>query len=207
MQNRQRMWFFCALCFLLVSLSFGVWGLSQFLFVQHSPDNRTREYSTSSTQVVSSSVLDMSNAHLIIPSIQLDAPVEQVGLTATGAMDVPTKDQWGGVGWYNKGSLPGTVGSAVIDGHLDKPGGLPAVFWNLRNLHLGDLVTVQDKEGHTKRFRVTKMANYAPDQAPLDEIFSNKDGSFLNLITCAGRWVPSQHQTTLRLVVYTTLVE
>jgi hypothetical protein len=25
------------------------------------------------------------------------------------------------------------------------------------------------------------------------------------LITCAGDWIPSQHQTTLRLVVYTSL--
>jgi hypothetical protein len=25
------------------------------------------------------------------------------------------------------------------------------------------------------------------------------------LITCAGDWIPSQHQTSLRLVVYTTL--
>ena len=39
--------------------------------------------------------------------------------------------------------------------------------------------------------------------APLQDIFGNRGGTYLNLITCAGDWIPSQHQTTLRLVVYT----
>ena len=37
------------------------------------------------------------------------------------------------------------------------------------------------------------------------DIFGNLGGRYLNLITCAGDWIPSQHQTTLRLVVYTSL--
>ena len=63
-----------------------------------------------------------------------------------------------------------------------------------------------DTAGGTVRFRVTRIALYTPRQAPIQKIFGDESGSYLNLITCAGDWIASQHQTTLRLVVYTTLV-
>ena len=50
-----------------------------------------------------------------------------------------------------------------------------------------------------------QVAFYSPQDAPIQEIFGNEAGTYLNLITCAGDWIASQHQTTLRLVVYTTL--
>jgi hypothetical protein len=64
---------------------------------------------------------------------------------------------------------------------------------------------VIDANGKTLRFRVTGIAFYSPQDAPVQEIFGNKTSAYLNLITCAGDWIPSQHQTTLRLVVYTSL--
>jgi sortase (surface protein transpeptidase) len=109
------------------------------------------------------------------------------------------------VGWYNAGTIPGERGSAVIDGHLDRPGGYPAVFWNLRYVQVGDAVIVVNRRGKTLHFHVTRILFYPPQDAPVQDIFGNTAGTFLNLITCAGDWIPSQHQTTLRLVVYTTL--
>jgi LPXTG-site transpeptidase (sortase) family protein len=143
---------------------------------------------------------------LIIPAISVNAPIESVGVVTGGYLGVPTQNQWDGVGWYQAGPYPGDRGSAVIDGHLDRPGGLPAVFWNLRNLRVGDMVMVVDSTGKTLRFRVTDMESYSPQNAPTSKIFDDTSGSYLNLITCAGTWIPSQHQTTLRLVVYTVLV-
>jgi len=64
---------------------------------------------------------------------------------------------------------------------------------------------VIEAQGKTLRFRVTAIVYYTPQNAPLQQIFANQSGRYLNLITCAGDWIPSQHQTTLRLVVYTTL--
>lgn len=93
----------------------------------------------------------------------------------------------------------------MIDGHLDRPGGFPAVFWKLREMHIGDEVMVVDTHGNTLRFRATHIAFYSPEDAPLLEIFGSTGGTFLNLITCAGDWIPSQHQTSLRLVVFTSL--
>lgn len=142
---------------------------------------------------------------LIIPAIGVNADIENVGIAGNGDLATPTKNPWDGVGWYTNGPRPGETGSAVIDGHLDRPGGTPAVFWNLRALQAGDEVIVRDTQGKTTRFRVTRVAAYSPQQAPVQEIFGATDGKHLNLITCAGTWVPSQHQTTLRLVVYTIM--
>jgi hypothetical protein len=65
---------------------------------------------------------------------------------------------------------------------------------------------IMDTADGTVRFRVTRIALYNPRQAPAHQIFGDESGSYLNLITCAGDWIASQHQTALRLVVYTTLV-
>ncbi len=144
---------------------------------------------------------------LIIPSIGVDTAVEMVGVLHDGNLAAPSLNPWDDVGWYAAGPRPGEVGSAVIDGHLDRPGGSPAVFWNLRDIHVGDSVMITDTVGGTVRFRVTRIALYHPLQAPVHEIFGDKRGSYLNLVTCAGDWIASQHQTAFRLVVYTTLVQ
>jgi hypothetical protein len=142
---------------------------------------------------------------LIIPAIGVNAFIESVGTQSNGDLATPTHNPWEDAGWYNLGPHPGERGSAVIDGHLDRPGGYPAVFWRLRDLHVGDEALVMNMAGKTLHFRVTRTALYSPQEAPLQDIFGNWGGIYLNLLTCAGDWIPSEHQTTLRLVVYTSL--
>jgi LPXTG-site transpeptidase (sortase) family protein len=146
-----------------------------------------------------------SPIRLLIPSISVNAFVEPVDILPSGDLATPTMSPWDDVGWYESGPVPGERGSTVIDGHLDRPGGYPAVFWHLRDVHVGDTVMVIDAQRKILHFRVTYVALYPPQDAPLQEIFGNNGGNYLNLITCAGDWIPSQHQTTLRLVVYTSL--
>ena len=143
---------------------------------------------------------------LVIPAIGINAFVESVGTQANADLATPTQNPWEDVGWYDLGPHPGERGSAVIDGHLDRPGGYPAVFWRLRDIHVGNDVLVTNIAGKTLHFRVTRIALYTPQEAPIQDIFGNWGGIYLNLITCAGDWIPSEHQTTLRLVVYTSLV-
>ncbi len=143
---------------------------------------------------------------LVIPSIGVNAPVETVGILNNGDLATPTHSPWTDVGWFVSGTQPGGQGSAVIDGHLDRPGGYPAVFWKLRDMQVGERVMVVSASGKTLNFEVTRVAFYAPQAAPIQAIFGNSGGAYLNLITCAGDWIPSQHQTTLRQVVYTTLI-
>ncbi|HTD18604.1 MAG TPA: sortase, partial [Ktedonobacteraceae bacterium] len=142
---------------------------------------------------------------LLIPAIGVNAPIESVGVRPDGTMETPAQRPWNDVGWYNSGPRPGERGSAVIAGHLDRPGGNPAVFWRLRDLRVGDSVLVVDASGKALRFHVTRIIFFQPQDAPVQDIFGNTAGSFLNLTTCAGDWIPTQHQTALRLVVYTSL--
>jgi sortase (surface protein transpeptidase) len=142
---------------------------------------------------------------LIIPSVGIDAYVEQVGIQPNSDMATPMLNPWEDVGWYDGGPHPSDRGSAVIDGHLDRPGGYPAVFWRLRQIQVGNEVLVKNRGGKTLHFHVTRIALYAPQEAPIQDIFGNVGGTYLNLITCAGDWIPSQHQTNQRLVVYTVL--
>jgi sortase (surface protein transpeptidase) len=124
--------------------------------------------------------------HLSIPGIGVNSRIEDVGIASTGDMQTPTHSLWDDTGWYATGVRPGKTGSAVIDGHLDRPGGYPAVFWNLRQLHAGDSIIVTSDKGQTFRFRVTRVAAYASNAAPVQEIFGYSSGIHLNLITCAG---------------------
>ncbi len=141
---------------------------------------------------------------LLIPAIGVNASIESVGVRPDGTMETPAQRPWNDVGWYNAGPRPGERGSAVIAGHLDRPGGNPAVFWHLRDLRVGDSVLVVDTSGKALRFQVTRIIFFQPQDAPVQDIFGNTAGSFLNLTTCAGDWIPTQHQTAQRLVVYTS---
>ncbi len=142
---------------------------------------------------------------LIIPHIGVNAPVEPVTITSTYALQVPHIHPFDGVGWYARGPRPGQPGNAVMDGHLDRTDGSPAVFWHLADLQPGDKIIVVDAQGHSFSFHVDRLSRYPPNQAPLEAIFGPNRGVHLNLITCAGVWIPAQRQTTLRLVVYATL--
>ncbi len=143
-------------------------------------------------------------ARLLIPAIGVNAPIESVGVQANGAMDTPRQSPWSDVGLYTGGPRQGDRGSAVIAGHLDRPGGNPAVFWRLRELHVGDEVQFVNAQGQILLFHVTHIEAYPVQDAPVQAIFGNTTGRFLNLTTCAGDWIPTQHQRAMRLVVYTS---
>jgi LPXTG-site transpeptidase (sortase) family protein len=205
MKMLRRYWYAFALLFALAGLALGSWAWSG-----HNMGMKTAHdeaHAEEDEQPTATEPAWWQGARLLIPSLHIDAPIEAVGVTPDGSMEVPAHQQWDGVGWYEYGPVPGEKGSAVIDGHLDRPGGAPAVFWRLHELHAGDTFMLMTHDGKTLHFRVTMLQKYEPQQAPLANIFGDKSGSYLNLITCAGQWVASERQTTQRLVVYATLVE
>ncbi|MBX3016164.1 MAG: class F sortase [Caldilineaceae bacterium] len=142
-------------------------------------------------------------ARLQIPRIGLDAPIETVGQTPDGAMELPPNPDH--VAWYQPGVAPGEQGNAVISGHLDDPYG-PAVFWRLHELTVGDQMMVVDTAGITRTFTVIGAESYPSDQAPLDQIFGFDLERDLNLITCDGSWDRRAKRYSERRVIYTRLV-
>jgi LPXTG-site transpeptidase (sortase) family protein len=144
-------------------------------------------------------------SRLEIPAIHVNAAVQYVGQGKTGNMAVPTN--FTDVGWYKLGPVPGQVGTAVIDGHVDNALALAGVFKHLDELVPGDKIQVVTNAGKTLTFKVDDIETYPDTSAPIDKIFTSDDNeSHLNLITCAGDWIENAKSYNERLVVYTTLV-
>ncbi len=141
-----------------------------------------------------------SPMRVIIPSIKLDTMVVGVGLDAKGEMDVPS-GKTKNVGWYKDGTIPGEIGSAVIDAHVF------AAFDRLRELKEGADVYVVETSGSKLHFQVTYRKVYPLRDVPLNKLFLTQDARRLNLITCAGSLTRDHSTYDHRLIVYTTLVE
>ena|SRR6185369_13472624 len=140
---------------------------------------------------------------LIIPKIHVDTNIQKVGITFKGNMSTP--NNYADVGWYKYGTVPGNIGSSVIAGHVDNGFGLDGVFKHLNELAIGDDVYVLMNEGRTLHYKVVDLETYDYLDGPTKEIFNDHDIARLNLITCAGVWVPEAQTNDKRLVVYTTL--
>ena len=142
---------------------------------------------------------------LKIPSINVDATFEYVGLTEEGAMNVP-KDP-ASVAWFKLGTIPGEIGSAVVAGHSGYKNNKMGVFDNLYKLQKGDKLYVEKEKGDTVTFVVSKIQIYNP-KANAGDVFISSDGkAHMNLITCTGAWNEAERTHSSRLVIFTDRVE
>lgn len=140
--------------------------------------------------------------HLSIPRIRVNAPLEHIGVTLQGAMDVPKGRS--NAGWFNLGPRPGEQGSAVIDGHYGVwKNGEIAVFNNLYKLRKGDKLYIRDARGLILTFVVRELRTYRQNEDASRVFISNDGKSHLNLITCKGVWNKYQKNYPDRLIVFT----
>ncbi len=142
---------------------------------------------------------------LKIDKLGIEADVETVGMDSQGRMDVPKLD--GNVAWYELGVKPGELGSAVVAGHFDSSTGLPAVFYELDSLVVGDEITIIDEVGRSQVFKVREKALYLDSEFPISDVFGRSDGRWLNLITCAGDFDQTAKNYSERRVVFAELIE
>ena len=94
-------------------------------------------------KIVSAVVLAIPNnprtpIRIKIPSISVDAYIEQVGLTSDGAVDVPKNPI--DAAWFDQSPHPGDVGDSIIDGHYGWKNNMPVVFDSLHNINKGDYI-------------------------------------------------------------------
>lgn len=134
-----------------------------------------------------------------VPSLNLTVPVETVGLTSNGDMDVPASET--SLGWYENGAFPGNAGPAVLAGHTGLPE-KPSPFRKLESLKKGDTIKVKDVAGTTASFQIIETATYTPESAPRERIFGATTTARLAIITCSGEWIPKQKTYSHRLVLY-----
>lgn len=139
-------------------------------------------------------------ARLIVPSIGLDAPIENVGKNKEGEMAVP--DGSGDtVGWYEDGTTPGEHGSAVLAAHVY------AAFSELNRLEPGADIFLVRKDGETLHFVAEESKLTWLQEVSGYFLFERSDSARLNLITCAGKFNRRTDTYEKRLIVYAKLVQ
>jgi hypothetical protein len=134
-----------------------------------------------------------------ISTLNIDASVEDLGLNADGTLAVPKKDE--NVGWFTDSPAPGAVGPSVLVGHLDSIRGR-AVFYNLKNIKIGDEVVVEREDGSRVVFRVEQMETYSQDNFPTDKVYGPISFAGIRLITCSGTYSRLKGHYSDNLVVY-----
>ncbi len=143
-------------------------------------------------------------ARLVIPAIDVDAPVTVKGLDTQGVMEAP--DDPIHVAWYGFSTRPGSGGNAVFAGHVDYASAGPAVFWNLENLKSDDVIEIRLDDGTDYHYRVTAKGTFDEGAVPLDRIVGPTPGDSVTLITCAGNFNRATQRYDQRLVIRGELI-
>lgn len=140
-----------------------------------------------------------------IPSLNVSAPVMQLGLGAGGSVQVPPLSNHNLAGWYRNSVTPGERGSSIILGHVDSYTG-ESVFFNIKNLHPGDQIKVVRADGTTATFAVDGVQKVVKSTFPAEAIYGNASYPSLRLVTCGGPFDSAQGQYLDNIVVYSHLV-
>lgn len=148
------------------------------------PDS-SRPAATSGTPPVVTSLAHIAPVQLIVPAIGVDTSLVNLGLNVDGTLEVPV--DFAKAGWFTGGNYPGDPSGppGLIAGHVDNSTG-PAVFYDLRNLAVGDEVHVVRADNTVAVFAVTATAQYPKDDFPAAELYAPVEGSEIVLITCGG---------------------
>ena len=144
-----------------------------------------------------------SPVSLTIPLIGVKTNLITLGLAKGGTMQVPSSTTV--AGWYTGSPRPGSIGSAIIVGHIDSETG-PGVFYRLTELRRGDDVFVKRADGTTAEFRVTSIQTYLKDQFPTGKVYGPTPDAELRLITCGGAFDSATRHYLSNIVVYATEV-
>ncbi len=141
---------------------------------------------------------------LVIPAIGVRTPLVRLGITASGALQVPASTAV--AGWYTGSARPGAVGSAVIAGHIDSVSG-PGVFFRLRLLRPGNRVYVRRANGSLAVFQVTAVHSYLKTRFPTQAVYGPEPNAQLRLITCGGTFDYATGHYLSNVIVYAVLVQ
>jgi sortase (surface protein transpeptidase) len=138
-------------------------------------------------------------ASLVIPSIGVSASIVHLGLTSSGALQVPPTTAV--AGWYTGSPRPGSIGSAIIAGHIDSVAG-PGIFFRLSQLQRGARVYVRRADGTLAVFEVTEVQMFAKDAFPTTAVYGAVPDPELRLITCGGTFDYSTRSYLSNTVVF-----
>jgi sortase (surface protein transpeptidase) len=143
-------------------------------------------------------------ASLIIPAIGVRTRLIKLGVTPTGALQVPASTAV--AGWYTFSPRPGAIGSSIIAGHIDSRLG-PGIFYRLRLMKPGDRVYVRRTDRSLAVFRVTAKHMYLKAHFPTSDVYGPTPTPELRLITCGGTFDPAAGRYLSNVIIFATLIK
>ncbi len=142
-----------------------------------------------------------------ILAIGVHSALQYVGLTPEHTLQVPAPGpHYNEAAWYKYSSTPGSLGPAVILGHVDSATQGPSVFFNLGDLRPDDKVLVTRADGLVAVFRVDGVRRYPKDDFPTRLVYGSTDYAALRLITCGGPFDYATGHYLDNIVVFASLV-
>jgi LPXTG-site transpeptidase (sortase) family protein len=140
--------------------------------------------------------------YLFIPKISVKAMIKPMGVTSSNQIEAPRSAF--DVGWYNQSAKPDHDGAMLIDGHVSG-GPIPGIFYNLKNLMIGDIFSLERGDGKKFAYHVIKTQVYNANDVDMKAALSpiNPDKPGLNLITCTGKVIKGSNNYSERLIVFT----
>jgi hypothetical protein len=140
---------------------------------------------------------------VIIPSIGVGTGLVHLGLTPSGALQVPTSTAV--AGWYTGSARAGAIGAAATAGHIDSVSG-PGVFFRLSLLRPGERVYIRRADGSLAVFEVTAVHSYLKTSFPTAAVYGPVADAELRLITCGGTFDYATGHYLSNVIVYADLV-
>lgn len=141
-----------------------------------------------------------------IPAIRVDAPLTGLSLLKNGQLASPPEKDPNLAGWYQDGTTPGSVGTAIIGGHVDTHTG-PAVFYNLGALPKGALIDIDRADGTVARFTIDAVEAYTAKAFPDQKVYGPTPRPELRLITCGGGFDKRRKQYLGNVVAFAHLTD
>lgn len=143
---------------------------------------------------------------LDIPSIDVHSDVQHLGQTADGSIETPRPGpHYDEAAWYRYSPTPGSIGPAILLGHVDSAADGPSVFFRLGELEAGDVVSVGRADGSVAVFVVDDVRRYAKDDFPTDVVYGDVGHAGLRILTCGGAFDSSTGHYLDNVVVFASL--
>lgn len=142
-----------------------------------------------------------------IPAIGVTSTMVQLGLTPTNEVEVqkpgPDYDR---AGWYKYSALPGTLGPALVVGHIDSASNGPSIFFELGALKAKDLVRITRADSSVAVFAVDEVLRFKKSEFPTQLVYGDTDHAALRLVTCGGPFDDSTGHYRDNIIVMASLV-
>ena len=162
---------------------------------------------TTAPQVVGPVLPASAPLAIAIPAIGVRSPLLHLGQTADGSLEVPAPGRhYDEAAWYRYSPTPGSLGPAVIAGHVDSVAAGPSVFFRLGSLRPGDTVLITRADGTVAVFTVDDVRRYPKSRFPSQLVYGNTNRAALRLITCGGPFDRESGHYLDNIVVLASLV-